>query len=277
MLKNKYLYLIPLALVEVVLQLAFFWLAPDVPCYWAVYAFVTTLSLIHIALVFGVGIRFGVRRGSATVVVGSFCMAIVITTAVVLLFGGASVRNAIFALAIETLVYAIFVAALILSIERDDQISGRDGYAPDRKFKKPQFCTDDIPDGYRRERDFSGNAYGADNTPRDSYYRERDNYGGYKGRVRTVLEGNYRNERAVPLGYYGNERTVPERGAYGNERFVPERGGYVSRDVPERSVRREGTVPMPAPVRQSEPVYPRASGDYGNGGMDVPPPLPTKR
>lgn len=119
---NKYLYLIPLVLLEAILQLAFFWLAPAVPCYWIVYAFGSALTLIHIGVTFVLGIKYGVRRSAATVVAGSVCQVILITVCAVLLAGGSEIRNAIFALLIVSMLYAVIVTLLVLSIEKNDML-----------------------------------------------------------------------------------------------------------------------------------------------------------
>ena len=119
---NKYLYLIPLALLEAILQLAFFWLAPAVPCYWIVYAFGSALTLIHIAIVFVLGSKYGVRRSVATVVAGSVCQVILGTTCGVLLASGSSIRNAVFALLIVSMLYMVIVTLLVLGIEKEDML-----------------------------------------------------------------------------------------------------------------------------------------------------------
>lgn len=116
---NKYLYLIPLTLLEVMLQLAFFWLAPDVPCYWVVYVFGSVLTLIHIVAVFVLGIKYGIRRSAATVVAGSISQVILVTTCGVLLASGSGIRNAIFALLIVSMLYVVIVTLLVLSIEKN--------------------------------------------------------------------------------------------------------------------------------------------------------------
>jgi len=119
---TKYLYLIPLTLLEVILQLAFFWLAPEVPCYWVVYVFGTVMTLIHMGVTFVLGTKYGVRRGAATIVAGSVCQVILVATCGVLLASGANIRNAVFALLIVSMLYAIIVTLLVLSIEKEDML-----------------------------------------------------------------------------------------------------------------------------------------------------------
>lgn len=119
---KKYLYLIPLTLVEVTLQLAFFWLAGTVPCYWVVYVFGTIMTSVHIGLTFIVETTYGTRRSAATIIAGSVCQIILVVTCVGLLVNGSSVRNAVFSLLIVSMVYVVVVNLLILSIEKDDEL-----------------------------------------------------------------------------------------------------------------------------------------------------------
>lgn len=119
---NKYLYLIPLVLIEVILQLAFFWLAPDVPCYWVVYAFGSALTLVHIGVSFGIGSTYGTRRSGATIVVGSICQIILLAICCVLLASGSNIRNAIFSLMIASMLYIVMVTLLFFSIENDEML-----------------------------------------------------------------------------------------------------------------------------------------------------------
>lgn len=129
MMSNKYLYIIPLALVEALLQLVFFWLAPDVDCFWVVYTFGTVMSLIHIGLVFVIGATYGARRCMATIVSGSICQAILFTACAVLLTSGANIRDAIFALLIVSIIYAVVVTLLVFSI-KSDNITDTFSYVP---------------------------------------------------------------------------------------------------------------------------------------------------
>ena len=122
--RNKYLYLIPLGVVEIILQLTFFWLAPKVPCYWGVYGFGTFMSLIHIAMIFVLGVYCGIRRSAATVVAGSVCQIMLIISCVGLIASGASMRNAIFLLLIISMVYVVITTLLLLALEkRGEEIS----------------------------------------------------------------------------------------------------------------------------------------------------------
>lgn len=141
---NKYLYLIPLALIEVILQLTFFWLAPDVSCYWVVYAFGSFLTLLHIGIAFRVGSTYGTRKSAAIIVAGSICQIILFVTCCVLLASSASVRNAVFSLMISSMLYIVIVTFLILSIEEGDMLDVHtvfpfdDGTAP---------CYDELDNG----------------------------------------------------------------------------------------------------------------------------------
>lgn len=133
---NKYLYVIPLSLIEVILQLAFFWLAPDVACYWAVYAFGSVLTVVHIGVSFGVCSTYGTRKSAAIIVAGSICQIILLVTCCVLLASSASVRNAVFSLMISSMLYIVIVTLLILAIEDDEMLDTHtvspfdDGAAP---------------------------------------------------------------------------------------------------------------------------------------------------
>lgn len=120
--KSKYLYLIPLMLVEVILQLIFFWLTKEVPCYWVVYAFGTVMSLAHIVVVFATGIIYGIRKSAATISAGSVCQIFLVGVCVVLLLSEASIRNAVFALLITSILYVVIITLLILSIEKKSSL-----------------------------------------------------------------------------------------------------------------------------------------------------------
>ncbi len=126
---NKYLYFIPLSLIEVILQLAFFWLAPNVPCYWVVYAFGSFMTLLHIGISFGVGSTYGTRKSAATIVAGSICQIILLVACCVLLASSSGIRNAVFSLVILSMLYIVIVALLILSIE-DDEMSDTHTVSP---------------------------------------------------------------------------------------------------------------------------------------------------
>lgn len=137
---RKYLYLIPLVLLEVIFQLAFFWLAsPYVFCYWTVYMFGTLMSLIHIGLMYYTGCTYGARRGAAIIVGGSVCQLLIVIVCAVLLENASSVRNAVFSLLIASMFYAVVVTLLLLSVERDNtqdtgESMGDRNVAMDREF-----------------------------------------------------------------------------------------------------------------------------------------------
>lgn len=138
---NKYLYLIPPILLEFVLQLLFFWLAPGVPCYWTVYAFGTTVSILHIALVFIVGTTYGVRRSAATVSVSSIFLSMFVMVCVILLTNGADVKNALFSLIISVMVYAALTILLVLSIEKNGESNNYAGAEENLRKQDNLFVT----------------------------------------------------------------------------------------------------------------------------------------
>lgn len=114
---KKYFYIIPLLLLEVMIQLGFFWLAPDNACKWVVYAFLSGMTLAHLIIVFALQILYGIRRSAATIVAGSFAQALVIGASVWLLSVDSSVRSSIFLMSMLAVLYIALVAILWISIE----------------------------------------------------------------------------------------------------------------------------------------------------------------
>jgi len=114
--RNK-LYIIPLFLIEMIIQLGFFWLAPECDCTWVVYAFLTIATTLHLVLSFLITTRFGIRRAAASVVAGTFIQLLIITSSIYLLAMNASARNATFLILILVSLYATVTALFGFSIE----------------------------------------------------------------------------------------------------------------------------------------------------------------
>ena len=114
---KKYLYIIPLFFLEAVIQLGFFWLAPECECRWMAYAFLTVMTLVHLTITFVVFSEYGVRKGAATVVAGSVIQVLVIGATVWLLAVRATERSALFLMLMLMALYAAVVTILWISIE----------------------------------------------------------------------------------------------------------------------------------------------------------------
>lgn len=113
---KKYLYIIPLFLLEVMIQLGFFWLAPMCECRWVVYFFLTIMTIAHLVITFVFMIKYGVRKYAATIVAGSFIQAIIMGAVILLLTVEASVRSALFLMLMLLALYAAVVAIFWISM-----------------------------------------------------------------------------------------------------------------------------------------------------------------
>lgn len=93
---RKYLYIIPFTLMEIVVQMIYFWIAPYYGYNWAVYSFLTVMTLLHFAFMFFLLNRYEGAKVSAAVRTGSILQIINIAAAVVLLTRDPSLRSVIF-------------------------------------------------------------------------------------------------------------------------------------------------------------------------------------
>ena len=118
--KKKYFYAFPLLMIELMLQLVFFWLAPDIASKWAVYAICTTMTIVHLVLVFILMLYADIRRTAATIVSGTFVQMILIAASVIMLIADAEVRSTVFLLMIISILYVAVVMVFILTIEREE-------------------------------------------------------------------------------------------------------------------------------------------------------------
>lgn len=116
---RRLLYLIPLVGILAIPQILFFWLAPKVDCYFAVYIFGTLLTMIHAALSFYMLNTYGVRRAAATVTVGAVIATALLIVGAILLGGAATVRTACFSLAVVTVIYVICEVLLMLTVMKE--------------------------------------------------------------------------------------------------------------------------------------------------------------
>ena len=117
---RKYLYIIPLMLVEVVIQLGFFWLAPDNECRWLVYLFLTVMTVVHLAIAFVMINVYGARRSAAAIVAGSFVQLVIIGVSILLLLVNAPIRSTIYPELILAVSYVAIVTIFWIAIERKD-------------------------------------------------------------------------------------------------------------------------------------------------------------
>ena len=114
---KKYLYIIPLFLLEVMIQLGFFWLAPMNDCRWVVYSFLTVMTIAHFVITFKIMAQHGVRKSIATVVSGSVIQLIIIGATILLLMVGATIRSSLFLLLMLMTLYIAVIVILWISIE----------------------------------------------------------------------------------------------------------------------------------------------------------------
>ena len=157
---KKYLYSIPLFLLEVIIQLAFFWLAPMCECRWIVYSFLTGMTLVHLVITFVLMVRYGVRKNAATIVGGSFVETLIIGAAVYLLMIRSNSRSALFMMLVLMALYAAVVTILCISIE---------GFGEQYEYKA-DIEPDEFDHGYNpyndRERiDYTGGTSQPENIP----------------------------------------------------------------------------------------------------------------
>lgn len=116
---RNYFYIIPLVMLEAVIQLLFFWLAPAVVSRWVVYAFWTVVSVAHLTLVFILGNKKGVRRSVPTILCGSLILLFLVATGIFMLATNGTFRNTIFLMSIITILYMAAMCLMVFSIEPD--------------------------------------------------------------------------------------------------------------------------------------------------------------
>jgi len=114
---KKYLYIIPLFLLEVMIQLGFFWLAPTCECRWVVYSFLTVMTIAHLMITFVLITRYGVRKCASTIVAGSFIQTIIIVATVFLLIANVTVRSSLFLMLMLMALYVAVVTIMWIAIE----------------------------------------------------------------------------------------------------------------------------------------------------------------
>ncbi len=120
---RKAFYLIPLFLIELMIQLTLFWLMPPVNCRWVAYGIITFMSVTHLAFVFVLSVKRGVRRSMGTIIVSSFIMMLVLGGGSVLMLLDASVRNVAFSLTVLCILYAVVVSTLFLTMDSDSDLA----------------------------------------------------------------------------------------------------------------------------------------------------------
>lgn len=110
------LYLIPLLGIAAIPQILFFWLAPEVQCYITVYVFGTVITAAQLIVSFVMWMKFGTRKSAAVTAVGSGITLAMLLAGGILLATGATVRTAIYCLAVISVIYVAAVTPLILSV-----------------------------------------------------------------------------------------------------------------------------------------------------------------
>lgn len=114
---KKYLFIIPLFLLEVMVQLGFFWLAPEYACRWVVYSFLTVMTVAHLVITYVLLVQHGPRKAAATIVAGSFIQALNIGATIFLLAVNSTIRSASFPMLMLMVLYAAIETILWISIE----------------------------------------------------------------------------------------------------------------------------------------------------------------
>lgn len=117
---RNYFYVIPLVMLEIIIQLLFFWLAPSNACRWVVYAFLTAVSAAHLTLVFILGCKKGARRSVPSILCGTLILMFLIATGIFMLSTNATFRNAMFLMLIISILYAAAMSLMVFSIEPDE-------------------------------------------------------------------------------------------------------------------------------------------------------------
>lgn len=147
---KKHLYIIPLFLFEVMIQLGFFWLAPMCECRWVVYSFLTVMTVAHLVVTFVLTTNNGIRKSAATVVAGSFIQAVIIGAVVLLLAVGASVRSALFLMLMLMALYTAVVSILWISIEGFGNNTNQGSQLEQNDFGDDSECIEQREDMSRR-------------------------------------------------------------------------------------------------------------------------------
>ena len=114
---KRYLSIIPIALLEVMIQLCFFWLVPDFAGKWVVYGFITIMSLVHFGGMYYLTDIYGIRKIAGISVAGTFVQLIMFIAAIVLTILRVSAKTAFFPLIIITIMYFIVETVLIITME----------------------------------------------------------------------------------------------------------------------------------------------------------------
>ncbi len=131
---KRLLYIIPLILIEMMIQMAFFWLVPDCRCKWVVYAILTIATVVHLVISYVLVLCFEIRRTAATIVAGSVVQFMIIAASIYLWAVNASARNALFMLLIILTFYIVIMTLFGFSIEgvtsRNEGIAGTNNPGP---------------------------------------------------------------------------------------------------------------------------------------------------
>ena len=118
--RSKLFSIIPFIGVGLIPQLLFWWLCPLFTTNsLSVYAFITAMSIGHLALSFNLLSHKGVRRGTAVVVVGSVIYVSMLIMACCLIAFNAEIRSSIFAMLIGVIIYVVCIASLLATMEKD--------------------------------------------------------------------------------------------------------------------------------------------------------------
>ncbi len=101
----------------VIPQLLFFWLAPNVPCRYVVYGFITGYTLFHLLYCAYLLMKKGLRIAAVTVHLSTVLVLVELIVCAVLLCLSASPSTASFSLTILSLVHFLVEAVLYKTLE----------------------------------------------------------------------------------------------------------------------------------------------------------------
>lgn len=187
---KKYLFIIPLFLLEVMVQLGFFWLAPEYACRWVVYSFLTVMTIAHLVVSYVLMVQHGPRKAAATIVAGSFVQTLNIGATVLLLAVNSTIRSVSFLMLMLMVLYAAIVTILWISIEGfgnnmgNDPIDGQSDIVDDFDAYHESGCNEDVSIHSHRV-----------NLPMESDSR----YGAYHADISSNREASRRTPPPVPV------------------------------------------------------------------------------
>ena len=116
--KKNVFGIISLALIEVFIQLAFFWLAPNTLNRWIVYAFVTVMTCFHLVFAVLIVRKAGVRRSAAPIVIGSIVQLLILGASIGTLIFDTGIKNTLFLLLMLVVLYFVAVFTFVFLLDK---------------------------------------------------------------------------------------------------------------------------------------------------------------